>query len=311
MPLWNRKKNWEDEYDEFYAQDRRTGEPGTRKKSTGLRLLAHFLMLLFGGAIFLGAAGSIGGRGMLEKILTDLAMPLGVVWLALILMVYFCLLTRQAWPAIVGFFCWITLTAAGNSYVSNWLISTLEAPYQSTNVLEMDPIDTAVILGGGTSSRLSGFSQVTMAGDRVVVGARLYHSGIIKNLICTGTNTFSSAPKDLNPRQEAAEILEGLGVPRENITQMKGKNTSEEMTNLKAWMDATPEHGQVGIITSAWHLPRALRLAENHGVELTPIPCNFLTEPYGPSRNLVVPGSYPLRVSTFAIKEYLAGFVNR
>ncbi len=311
MPFWNRKKNWEDEYDEFYTQDRRTGEPGTRKRSTGLRLFAHTLTLIFVGGIFLGAAGSIGGRAMLEKIVTELAMPIGIVWCALIFMVYFCLLTRQAWPAVVGFSCWMVLIVAGNSYFSNWLISTLEKPYQSINVLDMDPVETIVILGGGTSSRLSGSAQLAFAGDRVAIGARLYHAGKVKNLICTGSNTLSSSAKDLSPREEAAEILAGIDVPRECITQMKGKNTFEEMANLKAWLDATPDHGKVGIVTSAWHLPRALRLAKTHDLELTPIPCNFLSEPYGPKPNLFVPGSYPIQVTTFAVKEYLAGLVNR
>ena len=63
MPIWNRNKNWEDEYDEYYTRDRSTGtgDPGVSK----IRFLAHGLTLLFVFVLFLGAAGSIAGTAML------------------------------------------------------------------------------------------------------------------------------------------------------------------------------------------------------------------------------------------------------
>ncbi len=310
MALLNRRKNWEDEYDEYYAQDRRTG-PGQVRSLTRLRFFSHALTLMFVGAVFLGVAGTLGGPSMLEKMLTDLAMPTGIIWLALIVMTYFCLLTRQPWPAIVGFACWLILTLAGNSYVSNWLMSTLESPYQKINVLAMEPLDTIVVLGGGTSSRLTGGSQLADNGDRVSTAARLFHAGKVTNLICTGESYLPKTEFDLDPRQEAAEILIGLGVPPANVVQMKGRNTSEEMHNLKTWMEANPNHGRVGILTSAWHLPRVMRLAKANGLDVIPVPSDFRTMPYRPDPNLFIPSSNRIRQTWLAVKEYLAGLVRR
>lgn len=310
MAFWNRGKNWEDEYDQYYAQDRRTGPAGTRTVSR-LRFFTHMLTLMFVGAVFLGIAGMLGGPTMLEKMLTDLAMPTGLVWLTLLVMTYFCLLTRQAWPALVGFACWLVLTIAGNSFVSNWLISTLERPYQDTQVLEMEPVDTIVVLGGGTSSRLTGGSQLAASGDRVATAARLFHAGKAKNLICTGSAPFQVSELDLDPRQEAAEILIGLGVPPANVVQMKGNNTSEEMQNLKTWIESNPNQGRIGILTSAWHLNRVMRLAESYNLKPVPIPSDFRTQPYGPSPNLLIPSSDRIQLTRLAVKEYLAGLVGR
>ena len=310
MAFWHRKKNWEDDYDDYYAQDRRLGSDGKPRKN-GLRFFAHSLTLVFVGAIFLAAVGTVNGQTMVEKMVTELAMPIGIVWLALMVMVYFCLLTKQAWPAFVGFVCWLILTLAGNFFVSNWLVSTLEQPYQTIDVFKMEPLDTLVVLGGGTTSRLTGGSQLTSSGDRVATAARMYHAHQVKNIICTGSDSFPASPVDLNPRDEATEVLIGLGVPAENITQLKGHNTSEEMSSLKSLINSNSGLGKVGILTSAWHLSRAIRLAKANGMELVPVPSDFLTEPNRPSPNLIVPNADRIDVTAKTLKELLAGLIGR
>jgi len=189
MAFWHRKKNWEDQYDEYYAQDRRA-EPG--KEPGRLRFIPHLLLLGFCGALFVGAAGVISGPTMVEKLLTALASPVGILWLGLIAMVYFCLLLRQAWPALIGLFCWLVLTLGGNAWVAGMLARSLEWPYQDINVLELEPLDIVVVLGGGTNEKLNGNPQVGSSGDRVRVAASLFHAGIADRLVCTGSQKFRS-----------------------------------------------------------------------------------------------------------------------
>jgi uncharacterized SAM-binding protein YcdF (DUF218 family) len=308
MAFWKRKKNWEDQYDEYYAQDRRA-EPA--KKPGRLRFIPHLFLLAFLGALFVGGAGLVSGPTMVEKLLTALATPVGLVWLGLIVLVYFCMLNRQSWPALIGFGCWLVLTVGGNQLVANWLANSLEAPFQEIEIFDVEPFDTVVVLGGGTNSLRNGRSQLSSSGDRIATAARLFHAGQVKRLVCTGTQTFRSNPKDLHPREEAAGILIGLGVPREFVLQMKGENTSQEMANLKAWIDQHDSDGRVGILTSAWHLPRAMRLAESQGLEVHPIPSNFASGPFRPSPDLVVPSGQNLMVTGQMMKEYLARIVAR
>lgn len=310
MAFWNRKKNWEDDYDSYYSQDRRLGYEG-RRGGKGLFFLAHCFTLAFVGALFLGGVGLVNGTTMVEKILTELVMPGGMIWLTLLVLVYFCFLNRQAWPALVGLGCWVVLTIAGNSFVSNWLISTLEAPYQNTDVFAMAPLDHLVVLGGGTCSRLSGQSQLAQSGDRVALAARLFHAGLARVLICTGSDSFRTSVDDLHPREEGAEILIGLGVPSQSVLQIAGINTLEEMKNLKTLLANTPDTGRTGLLTSAFHMSRALRLAHANGLELTPVPANFYSQPNGPSPNSIVPGADQIKVTALTLKEYLARLVNR
>jgi len=134
MAFWNRKKNWEDE---------------------GLI-----------GGLFVGAAGAISGVTMVEKLLTSLATPVGVTWIALMLLVYFSLLLKASWPALVGFFCWVVLTIGGNSFVANQLMLSLEKPYIGIKVLELESFDTLVLLGGGTKTNRNGRAQTSSDGSR-------------------------------------------------------------------------------------------------------------------------------------------------
>ncbi len=308
MALWKRKKNWEDDYDEYYTQDRRM-EPG--KKTSRFRFLPHVLLLGFLGALFVGGAGVVSGPTMVEKLMTSLVSPVGLIWIGLMLLIYFCILNRQGWPAFAGFVCWLLLTIAGNQFVSQGLAGILEGPYQDIDSFKGEPFDTIVVLGGGTSSRLNGKSQLSFNGGRVSMAARLFHAGQVQRLVCTGAQAIRSTPKDLDPREEATEILLGLGVPQSALLQMRGQNTFQEMENLKSWLAENKVEGRVGILTSAWHLPRAIRLAESQGLTVHPVPSSFVTEPFSPSPNLVVPGSDRLWITSTMLKEFLARLVGR
>ena len=166
----------------------------------------------------------------MEKMLTDLAMPLGIVWLLadgddLFLFVDTASLAGPGWVV-----CWLVLTVAGNRFLSNWLVSTLgKAITRTVNVYEMEPLDTIVLLGGGTDSRADGQAQLDWSGDRVSTAARLYEAGKATQFICTGSIRFSASENDCIPVKKLPRFLIGLGVPADQVRQLKGNNTFEEM----------------------------------------------------------------------------------
>ncbi|MEM7783405.1 MAG: YdcF family protein [Planctomycetota bacterium] len=312
MPFWNRNKNWEDEYDEDYIRDRRLSQP----QGTGqFWFVPHVLAMVLVGGLFLGSIGVISGKTMVEKMVTSLATPTGVVWLTLLVFVYFSLLTRKAGSALIGFFCWLLLTVGGNEFVSNLLIQTLEKPYEEISVFELEPFDQIVLLGGGTGTSISGRAQGRFAGDRVILAAQMYHSGLAKQIVCTGTQKFRSTEKDLHPREEAADMLLRLKVPRDVVFQMQGENTYQEMQNLSKWLDENQANGiaidRVGIVTSAWHMSRAIRLAQSNGLDVEPVPADFMAEPFSPQPSVILPSSENLLITSRAMKEFLAGLVGR
>jgi uncharacterized SAM-binding protein YcdF (DUF218 family) len=257
--------------------------------------------------------GYLGGITMLEKTLTSLVMPIGLVWVGLITLTYLLLISRQK---ILGFFslgCLLAITLGGNQFASNYLAYSLEAPFSQIDIAQIPTLDAVIVLGGGTSSTYNNRVQLGMAGDRVATAARLYHSGQVKKIICTGSQSFRASPEDLHPREEAKLILTEFGIPASAVILLKGENTSQEMNSLKSWI---PEHinspqPRIGLITSAWHLKRALRLAKSQGLEFEPIPSNFISGPVNPSPHWVIPSGDNLATTGRIFKEYLAAIVSR
>jgi len=111
-------------------------------------------------------------------------------------------------------------------------------------------------------------------------------------------------------------ILEALGVPPQAIEQCGGANTSEELTHLAQLIKPGE---RAGLVTSAWHLPRALRLAGRHGLQLEPVPADF----QGPQPNagqrpgfgatvlLCIPDAEALLFAARWEKEHMAELVGR
>ena len=304
MFFWNRSGT--SEY-ENYGWDE-TDPPPT---SWYVQRLFFFALIVVGG---IGVAAAIYGQSMAEKSVTALLQPIGLVWLGLSLVVYFCLLWRRYIAAATCFVCWLVLTVAGNQIVSNSLAASLESRYYHMNPYEGKFHEYGLVLGGGSITAPSGQSQLGMAGDRLAVAGRMYYAGQIKKIICTGTQSFASEQKK-DPADTAFDILKGLGVPESDLIALEGANTFEEIANLKQWIakerEAGNDPGRVAVITSAWHLPRAQRLAIEIEVDVSPMPANFLSEPDAASPHVVIPGAYQTLVTSQVLKEFLAGLVKR
>ncbi|MDE0936994.1 MAG: YdcF family protein [Mariniblastus sp.] len=274
------------------------------KSLAGLLLTGFLIFLIF---------GLLGGITMIEKILTTLVMPVGLVWLGLIATTYLLFNSRQWLLGIFSLCCLLIFTLGGNKFVSNYLAHSLEAPFTQIDIAQIPPLDAVIVLGGGTSSTYNNRAQLGMAGDRVATAARLYHSGQVKKIICTGSQSFRATPEDLHPREEARLILAEFGIPLDAIILLEGENTSQEMNSLKSWI---PENikspkPRIGLITSAWHLKRAQRLANSNGLDFEPIPSNFISGPINLSPHWIVPSGDDLATTGRIFKEYLAAIVNR
>lgn len=69
-------------------------------------------------------------------------------------------------------------------------------------------------------------------------------------------------------------FLENLGVDSKDIfTTAKGRNTETEVKALVQLLDGK----EISLVTSASHLPRAVRYFEEHGIKVLPIPVEHLS----------------------------------
>ncbi|MGC1274061.1 MAG: YdcF family protein [Planctomycetaceae bacterium] len=251
-----------------------------------------------------------------ERMLTSLAMPVGAIW--------FALLATVVGLAVAGrrrMACWIGLIAlalsiAGNGTVSGWLTRSLERPSFGRDPFAQGRFDAVCLLGGGVSSDRNDRPRVNAAGDRVVVAAKLSRNGQTPLVVCTGGD-LRGAPNLPTVAEESASVLRDLGVPRHDIVIGGGFNTKSELATITQ-LKREHEWKRIGLVTSAWHLPRVERLAKSMDLEFEPLPADFRSSavPDLPLLNRfrrfsLIPSSGALDETGAMFKEYLARLVGR
>jgi uncharacterized SAM-binding protein YcdF (DUF218 family) len=263
--------------------------------------------------VCLAAVRIIAGQPMLEKTLKALAAPVGLVWMALFLVTWFSLLRRQGVVAAIAFCSWLLLTAGGNSLVVGWLGESLQRQYAAFDINQAEPVQILLVLGGGTGSTPAGNAQGGGAADRVIVAARMMLTAKAGQVVCSGTNELGLVTADLSAAEEMRQLLIALQVPDERITKIGGRNTREELEQFSAWRQQDParKNATTGIVTSAWHMNRAIRLAASVGIEATAVPADFHVVKPRQSPHMLVPGAANLQYCQAFLFEYLAGLLNR
>ena len=84
------------------------------------------------------------------------------------------------------------------------------------------------------------------------------------------------------------------------------------MAAIRNLVDEHPEWKELGLVTSAWHMRRAVRLAHENKLAINPLPANFLgTETQWDFRSLVIPNANGFLQSQLAMKEILASLLGK
>lgn len=228
-------------------------------------------------ALVAGVALTPGGLA-LDKVIARLVLPAGLVWGALVVVAWVAFARQRdrlaAGAAALAIVYWL----AGAPVVGQWLVNQVERPYAAIDPMTLPPLDAAVVLGGGTRD-VEGRPRLDLAGDRVLLGAQLYRAGKVRRLITTG----SSIPElgDLRDlTKETTELWLSLGVPESDIIRLpEPKNTKQEIAAVTALVETSTTIRTIGLVTSAWHLKRALALADRAGLDAVPMPADVWTEP--------------------------------
>ena len=144
---------------------------------------------------------------------------------------------------------------------------------------DLPKADAIVVLGGGGEpSRYEvGNLHLTFAGDRLITGLELARLGKAGTLVVGG----SGVELDGTPRVEGDLVRDWImqrklvDVPVLSLGHRA--NTRDEAVHVRALLR---ERGwrRVLLVTSAFHMRRAAAVFGSAGIEVTPAPCNFLTE---------------------------------
>ena len=243
-----------------------------------------------------------------QKLLGLLAMPVGLVWLLLIVATVWCWRRQQRGPAILLTLVTLAYAILGNENTGRALMASLEQRIPPTNPATVAPFDAVLVLGGGTSTDPLGQASCGLAGDRVILAARLWHAGKAKVLVASGT--AMGAGRDLG--EDTRALWLGLGIPASAIMTVSTPcfittheiNAYQKLINEQGWK-------RLGLISSAWHLPRALALAERQHLKLVPVGTDWRGETHAFQMHELIPQGLGFLNCQLACWEYLGRWVGR
>ncbi len=170
------------------------------------------------------------------------------------------------------------------------MLSPLESKYSPLGIEDMEKADKMVLLLGGREANI-------LRGSEVLRISHLKNQEV--KIIISGTDP-------LLPTSEEAlgvkRFFASRGLEEKNIIiEGRSRNTWENIRNVKEIIGENPFF----LVTSAYHMERAIREFEKVGANPIPAPTDFKikTEKYNVLDFL--PDSQNLRKSDLAIHEYL------
>lgn len=198
--------------------------------------------------------------------------------------------------SLLGLFCF------SNTVVSFYLLEHLESQYPPLIHVPAS-VDNIVVLagsGGGHASLPANQTMSAVTISRLVEGLRLFHLGMKANpnmkVILSGGARPGLLPAARAMRQTA--IL--LGVSPQHLKIEDGSYDTEDEARI-----LSPILGKKSfiLVTSAVHMPRAMKLFEHYGMHPIPAPSDRSVDDV--SMPKLVPAAINLQRSKMAMHEYL------
>ncbi|GJL66708.1 MAG: membrane protein [Nitrospirales bacterium] len=207
----------------------------------------------------------------------------------------------------VGF---VLLTALGTEAVSGRIIQTLESQYLPLTSLQIQTLPFSsksskapqiVVLAGGLTGdpTLPLHLQISHASrERLLEGIRLYRLVPGSQLILTGGVGFQPVPE----ATVLSRVAQTYGVKQSDIVlEVQSRDTKDHPRFVSALVKDDP----FILVTSAYHMPRAMKLFAKYNLNPFPSPIGH----WKPERTFSIwswiPGSSGLRLADRAMHEYL------
>ncbi len=248
---------------------------------------------------------------VLTKAIGRLALPFGLLWLVLVVISAWQIAGRAAAARWSGAAV-VALTLLGNDPLGQWLMQQLEAPYQADPFAEA-PFDVVIVLGGGASGAPHGHFELSPSGDRVLLGARLWHAQLTPLLMATGTK-IAGFQQQFDNLLATHTIWRELGVADTNIVVVDNTRTTAEEAAACAKLVRERGFKRVGVVTSAWHMRRAMKLFAHEdfdGAVVVPLAADHRGEPTWEGFFSVIPVGQGAWLQQKAIWELLGALVAR
>lgn len=187
------------------------------------------------------------------------------------------------------------------SYLPKKLINSIEKTHTPIELIKLDSTKTYYIyvLGAGTStdSRLPETMNLnTTSLARLVEGIRIYKH--LKHAVLVTSAATEDERVSQASLSKAAAV--SLGVNEQNIQMLETPTSTLE--EALAFKDKFGTSGNLILVTSALHMPRAVEIFSDQGIRVIPAPTEYL---YKEDRNSYMAISFPSSTSIALMDSYL------
>lgn len=200
----------------------------------------------------------------------------------------------------------VSLYLMSSGTLKNGIIYLFESRYPFPSESQLSTVDAIVVLGGGllernelrTKAEPSGFTY-----SRVACGVRAFKASGAKYLVLAG-----GPPGEGNTGTTEAHLMREVAIvhgvdANQILTESQSSNTREHAAQVSKLLEPRGI-GRIGLVTSALHLPRAVRSFRKFYKEgVLAIPCDHLFESWRWSPRSVLPTAGALYHNTMAVHE--------
>lgn len=155
------------------------------------------------------------------------------------------------------------------------MLSVLEGRFPTPS--QVGDLDGIIVLGGGVNALASaayGHPSLTAAADRMTLGVMLARQHPEASLVFSGGSGLLSHP-DIKEAPAARDLFIGLGVEAGRIVlEDQSRDTYENAVMTRDLVQPQPGERWL-LITSAFHMPRAVGCFEAAGWRVIPYPVDY------------------------------------
>ncbi|MFQ3547689.1 MAG: YdcF family protein [Termitinemataceae bacterium] len=201
------------------------------------------------------------------------------------------------------------ITLASLPIVTRIVSQAYEIPLSELDeTLAAGPYQGILVLGGTVDPVASrpGFAEGNDSFERLSAAATLYKHGAAPLIIASG-GTGSLTYPDRKEAPLMGELLELMGVPTQAILlESQSRNTFENILYTKELLQSrgNPPGSRILLVSSAWHLRRALAICNKVGLDVHPFSVDSQAEPLLLPADLF-PDAWALYRSTRLLREWV------
>jgi uncharacterized SAM-binding protein YcdF (DUF218 family) len=181
---------------------------------------------------------------------------------------------RRRWLAAgLGVFLFFS-----NPYIIQRLIQAYQWPPKAMEKGEQ--YEAGILLGGMMGyDPAAGDAFFNGSSDRFIQTLKLYKQGHIRKIIVSGGNAMRPNSSFREADYLAGNLL-AMGVPAADIWRDRdARNTVENAQYAHRILDSMGIRTPVVVVTSSWHMPRAVKIFEAEGLAVRPYPANYIAPP--------------------------------